>query len=99
MTHDDTTPDGGELELRDRAMKQLKKRRDLGVHVLMYVTVNAFLVTVWAVTIGPDGFFWPVFVMAGWGIGLIANVYDVFFANDFSEGQIRREMDHLARHG
>ena len=97
MTHDETTSDGGELELRDRALKQLKKRRDLGVHVLMYVMVNTFLVTVWAVTSGVDGFFWPMIVMAGWGIGLVANVYDVYFAGDFTEEQVRREMDHLAR--
>lgn len=97
MTHDDTTLDGGELELRDRALKHLKKRRDLGVHVLMYVMVNAFLVTIWAVTSGAGSFFWPVFVMAGWGIGLVANVYDVYFADDFTEDQIRREMKHLAQ--
>jgi len=97
MTHHETTSESGELELRDRALKHLKKRRDLGVHALMYVMVNAFLVTVWAVTMGPDGFFWPVFIMAGWGIGLVANVYDVYFADDFTEDQIRREMNHLAR--
>lgn len=37
-------------------------------HALPYVMVNGMLVAIWAVT--GHGFFWPLFPMAGWGIGL-----------------------------
>lgn len=88
--------DAREAELRERAVKQLKKRRDFRGHLLMYILVNAFLVVVWAVTSGPDSFFWPVFSIAGWGIGVIANWYDAYLGGDFSEDDIRHEMDRLA---
>ena len=83
--------------LRDRAIKRLKKRRDLSAHLLVYVLVNAFLVAIWALT-NPDGFFWPIFPMAGWGIGVVMNAWDVFLNDEFDEEQIRREMERLQEH-
>jgi hypothetical protein len=85
-----------EAELRDRAIKELKKRRDFHGHLLVYVLVNAFLVVIWSVTM-PGGFFWPVFIMVGWGIGVVLNAWDVYFAGDFGEEQIEREIDRLER--
>ena len=55
--------------LRDRAIKRLKKRRDFSAHLLVYVLVNAFVVAIWALT-NPDGFFWPIFLLARWGSAL-----------------------------
>ena len=82
-----------EAHLRQQAVKQLKKRRDFRGHLLIYVAVNAFIVVIWAVTSGTDGFFWPVFPIVGWGIGVVANWWDVHDREDFSEDQIRREME------
>ena len=94
-TSDDTgTRDAA---LRDRAMKRLKKRRDFRGHLLVYALVNAFLVVIWAMT-NPDGFFWPVFPLVGWGIGVVMNAWDVYVAQDFSEDEIHREMQRL-QHG
>ena len=84
--------------LRDRAIKRLKKRRDFSAHLLVYVLVNAFVVAIWALT-NPDGFFWPIFPMAGWGIGVVMNAWDVFLNDEFDEEQIRREMERLQGHG
>lgn len=86
-----------ETELRERAIKHLKKKRDLTGHLLIYTLVNGFLVVIWAMTSGWGSFFWPVFPLVGWGIGVVANIYDVFFGEDFTEEQIRREMEHLDR--
>jgi hypothetical protein len=80
--------------LRDRAIKRLKKRRDFSAHLLVYVLVNAFIVSIWALT-NSDGFFWPIFPLAGWGIGVVMNAWDVFHNDEFDEEQIRREMDRL----
>ena len=84
--------------LRDRAIKRLKKRRDFFAHLLVYVLVNAFVVAIWALT-NPDGFFWPIFLLAGWGIGVVMNAWDVFLNDEFDEEKIRREMERLQGHG
>ena len=84
-----------DLELREQAVKRLKKRRDFYGHILVYVLVNAFLVVIWALTSGPGSFFWPVFILVGWGIGVVMNAWDVYVGQDFGEDRIRREMDHL----
>jgi hypothetical protein len=81
-------------ELRERAIARLKKKRDLGAHVLAYVLVNAVIVAIWAVT--GSGYFWPIFPILGWGIGLAFNVWDVY-RRDLTEAEIQREMDVLGR--
>jgi hypothetical protein len=81
-------------ELRERAIARLKKKRDLGAHVLAYVLVNAVIVAIWAVT--GSGSFWPIFPILGWGIGLAFNVWDVY-RRDVTEAEIQREMDVLGR--
>jgi hypothetical protein len=94
MTDNETTRDS---ELRERAIKRLKKRRDFHAHLLIYFLVNAFFVVIWALTM-PGGFFWPVFPIVGWGIGVVMNAYDVYFTEDFSEDQISEEIRHLQEH-
>ena len=82
-------------DLRARAVKSLKKKRDLQGHVLVYVLVNASLLVIWAITM-PGGFFWPAIPMAIWGAGLLMNVWDVYRVEDVDEARIQREMRHLA---
>ncbi len=80
--------------LRERAVKRLKKQRDFRGHLLVYVLVNAFLVVIWAVT-NLYGFFWPVFPIVGWGIGVVMNAWDAYRRDDFDEKRIHREMERL----
>jgi len=77
---------------RDQAVTHLKKRRDFHAHLLGYVLVNAFLVVIWAV-IGAHGFFWPIFSIAGWGIGLVMNAWDVYWRHPITETDIKREIE------
>ena len=91
MPNDET---GRETELRERAIKHLKKRRDFHGHLLIYFLVNGFLVVIWAVTM-PSGFFWPIIPIAGWGIGVVMNAWDVYFAEDLSEDEIQDEIERL----
>ncbi len=76
---------------RDKAMQQLKKRRDFYGHLLIYALINAFLVVIWAIT-DVHGFFWPVFVIVGWGIAVVMNAWDVFWRPEITEEDIRQEM-------
>ena len=87
---------GAEEVLRERAVNRLKKRRDFAGHVLVYALVNTFLVGIWALT-SRDGFFWPIFPIGGWGIGVLMNARDVFRGDDFNEIDIRQEMRRLQR--
>jgi len=84
-----------EQEIREQAVERLKKKRDFKTHVLMYVTVNVFLVVIWAVS--DSGFFWPIFPILGWGVGVIANAWDVYGRKPISEDEIRREVERLRR--
>lgn len=84
-----------EQELRDQAVERLKKKRDFRGHVFIYVAVNTMLVVIWAVT--GDGFFWPIFPILGWGVGVAANAWDVYGRKPISEDEIRRETERLQR--
>lgn len=95
MTTDSTTPTD-ETVLRAKAVRQLKKRRDFAGHLLIYALVNTFLVAIWFVT--GAGFFWPIFPLVGWGIGVVMNAWDVWRGDEFTEEQVRREMARLAGH-
>jgi hypothetical protein len=82
-----------EDELREQAVSRLKKRRDFHAHIFIYVAVNSVLVIIWAVT--GAGFFWPIFPILGWGIGVAANAWDVYGRKPISEDEIRRETERL----
>lgn len=76
---------------REVALKRLKARREFWQHVGVYVLVNALLVVVWAVT-GDGGYFWPMWPLLGWGIGLVLHAWETF-QRPISEEAIRKEME------
>ena len=80
-----------EDEVRTQARKRLEKRRDFSAHVVAYVVINLMLVGIWA--LGGRGYFWPAWVMLGWGVGLALNAWDVFFRRPITEADIDREME------
>jgi hypothetical protein len=82
---------------RELAIKRLKKQRDFYGHLLVYALVNGSLIAIWAVT-NLHGFFWPIFPILGWGVGVVLNAWDVYRNDTFTEEQIQREIEHLQRH-
>jgi hypothetical protein len=90
-----TTESGLSSDLREEAIRSLRKKRDFRSHLVAYVLVNALLVVIWAVT-GAD-FFWPIFPILGWGIGVAFNAWDVYGRRPITEEAIRREQDRLRR--
>jgi len=92
MTHDDPA---GSTPTRHEAIRSLERKRAFRSHLVTYVLVNALLVVIWAVT--GAGFFWPIFPIAGWGIGLASHAWSIHGRRPISEDQIRREQEHLKR--
>jgi hypothetical protein len=84
-----------EQELRSVARDRVKKRRDLGAHVVAYIVINAAVVGIWAIT--GAGYFWPAWLMLAWGIGLVLNAWDVFFRRPITEADVDREMEQMKR--
>jgi hypothetical protein len=84
------TPRDSETDARALALKRIKAKRDLGAHAVTYVVVNLFLVGVWFWT--GAGYFWPAWVIGGWGIGLALNAWDVLMRRPITEDDIEREM-------
>jgi len=77
---------------REAAVKRLKAKRDFKTHVATYLIVNTMLVVIWAVA-GGGGYFWPIWPILGWGIGLVLDGWRVYFQRPISEDEIRREME------
>lgn len=76
---------------RDQAIQRLKARRGFSVHLMVYVLVNVLLIIIWAVT--GRGYFWPIWPLSGWGIGVGMHAWAAFFIKPISEEEIRREME------
>ena len=79
--------------LREQALVRLRKKMELKAHLLTYVLVNGFFVVIWAFT--GAGFFWPIFPMAGWAIGVFFHVWDVYRREEPTEQEISREIESL----
>jgi 2TM domain-containing protein len=78
---------------RGRAIVRLRKKSEFRAHLLAFFVVNGAVVIAWAVTGG--GFFWPIFLILAWGVGLIFHARDVYRGDEPTEEQIRREMERL----
>lgn len=73
-----------------QARKRVNDRRDFGSHVVAYVVVNAFLTLVWAVT--SAGYFWPAWVLGGWGIGLVLHGWELFVRRPVTDADVQAEL-------
>ncbi len=55
-------------QLRQKAIKRLKARRDFQRHLATYALMSTMFVLIWLFS--GAGYFWPVWPMLGWGLGL-----------------------------
>jgi hypothetical protein len=90
---DTHTPEG----LREQAFERVKKRRDFWPHLLVYLLVNTFVVVIWALT-SRGVFFWPAFLMVGWGIGVVMHAWDAFFRPEITDEDVDRELARMQHH-
>jgi hypothetical protein len=86
----------GETDGSERALarKRVEKRRALQGAFVGYVVFNAFLVGVWAITGG--GYFWPAWVIGGWGAGMLLGLWD-YLRGGVTDADVDREMERMRR--
>jgi hypothetical protein len=79
---------------RAAARKRIEKRRGLQGGLVAYVVVNAFLVVVWALT--GAGYFWPAWIMAGWGVGMLLGLWD-YLRGPINDADVDAELRRMHR--
>ena len=68
-----------------------RKRVDFRAHLIVYCVTNAALWIIWFVT--GRGYVWPVWPMAGWGIGLVFHyMFDYRFSRFLSEEEEYKKL-------
>jgi hypothetical protein len=75
---------------RNDALRRLEKKRAWTRGFVVYCVVNAFLIVLWAITGG--GYFWPAWVLGGWGIAQVLGYWDAFARRPITEADIDTEM-------
>ena len=67
-------------EVRAQAIRRLRRKRELRMHIVAFLVVLGALWVVWAVmAVQLDVWFpWPVFPTVGWGIGLALHAWSVY---------------------
>jgi len=76
---------------RAAAIRRLRAKHDFWNHLVVYVAVNLLLIVIWYFS--GHGYFWPIWSIAGWGIGVVMNAWTVFFQRPVTEAEIQREME------
>ena len=81
-------------ELRDQAIQRLKEKKDFRDHLAVFVVVMLALNVIWAVT-NFGGYYWPIWPMFGWGIGILFHGLGVYSEKPITEDDIQHEMRNL----
>jgi hypothetical protein len=76
------------------------KRVEFRIHLIVYCVINAALWLIWFVT--GQGYVWPVWPMAGWGIGVVFHyLFDYrsssFLSEENEYKKLKKEMEELKR--
>jgi hypothetical protein len=81
---------------RDEELWQVAKAR-VGFRwsLATYVIVNAMLVVIWFFSSGAGSYFWPIWSIMGWGVGIAFQYFHAFHGNKFTS--TREEYDKLKR--
>lgn len=75
------------------AKKAVEERLGFYVHLTAYILVNSYFIFL---SVRNGGYFWAVWPMAGWGIGLVfhgVSVFGFFNNNAWKNKQIQREIE------
>jgi hypothetical protein len=68
----DARPASDDRRAERRKQHQQGRERGIRAHATSYLLVMVMLVAIWLLTT-PGGYFWPIWPMLGWGIGLASH--------------------------
>lgn len=84
-------------EIRKIAVRRVRAKQGFLTHLIVYVIVNSLLVAAWAIFTGGI-LFWPAFIMAGWGIGVLLHGLNVFvYHGGWEQNEIEKEICRLKK--
>ena|SRR5690554_4231617 len=90
-----------ENELVEMARKRIKIKRELYTHIAAYFFVNSFLVFIYLVTgnFSLETYFWPMWVLAGWGLGLLFHIFEAIQELNFKFNvrAVNKELDRIKK--
>jgi hypothetical protein len=85
-----------QADAREHAIRRVKAKREFTTHLAIYLVVNVALVGIWAAS--GAGYFWPIWAIGGWGIGLFFHWWNAYReARPITEDDIQREMRKAGR--
>ena len=81
--------------------EKVRQLREFYKHLVVYCVVNVGCIFIWIVSGG--GYFWPIWVIIGWGIGLTLQAISLgmvpmakemlpFLSSDWEEQQVKKMM-------
>lgn len=80
-----------------RAKKRVKAKKAFYQHLMSYAIINLFLIALNLIT--SPGYFWFIFPLMGWGVGLAFHYVDVFgipgfdiLSKEWEDRQMEREL-------
>ena len=83
-----------EGDLRKQALSSIKRKRAFRHVVFIYIVVNLVLIGIWALS--GAGYFWPGWVIGGWGIGLAFQGWGAYGRRrEITEDEVSQEMSRL----
>jgi hypothetical protein len=86
-----------DVELHRLAVRRADMRLAFRSHLMAYVVVNAGLVAIYFMT-SFGHYFWPIWPMLGWGIGLAAHAATVYMDGEgIRDRMIQEEIEKLRR--
>ena len=74
----------------EQARKRVERKRKFRADLVAYVVINTFLIGVWAAS--GMGYFWPAWVLAGWGMLLVLDAWNVFYRRPVTPADIEEEL-------
>jgi fatty acid desaturase len=75
----------------EEARRRVEKRRKFRADLVAYVLINAGLIAVWAAT--GFGYFWPGWVLGGWGVLLLLDAWNTFYRRTVTESDVEEELN------
>jgi hypothetical protein len=89
---DDVAPDserGRIMDDREQALRQLESKRRFTRHAVVYGSMIAFFVGIWALSDGD--YFWPVWPALVWGVVLAIHAWITFGQRPISDADLERQ--------